>query len=260
MKKTNPSYRDLKPKRMDWVLTAISFAFVATGIFILPKNLNVGIVTIAFFGVCAGTFLTTILRKLKESKFQSISVDAIGGVDIKPSRLRAWMMACLLMLLGMILVVFGDNYPFLMRILAYIIAGFGVLLAILIALGKVPVGFLRFDSDGFRIGRSKWTVVLPWDEIADVRAGEFNNNAAVFLLLRSFDRIRTEPEEFHDKAIQEILTNEGWIGSHFMILTSNYGMSSPMLVEAIERYKSQPGARQELNRLRIETDFGSASP
>ncbi|MCG6167578.1 hypothetical protein [Leptospira sanjuanensis] len=260
MKKTNPTYHDLKPKRMDWVLTAISLAFVAMGIFVLPKNLNVGIVTIAFFGVCAGTFLTTILRKLKESKFQSISVDAIGGVDIKPSRLRAWLMALLLMLLGTILAVFGDNYPFLMRILAYIIAGFGVLLAITITIGKVPVGFLRFDSDGFRIGRSKWSVVLPWDEIADVRAGEFNNNAAVFLLLRSFDRIRTEPEEFYDKAIQEILTNEGWIGSHFMILTSNYGMSSPLLVEAIERYKNQPGARQELNRLRIETDFGSASP
>lgn len=251
MKKTESLYQDLKPKRKDWAFALISLAFVATGIFILPKNRNVGIVTIAFFGVCAGTFLITIFRKLRESKFQSVSVGVSGGVDIKPSRLRAWMMALLLISLGTVLAVFGDYYPFLFRILAYVIAGFGIVLAAMILLGKIPVGFLRFDSDGFRIGRRNWTVLLPWDEIAEARAGEFNSNAAVFLFLRSFDRVRTEPEEFYEKAIQEILSSEGWIGSHFMILTSNYGISSPVLAEAIERYRSQPEAREELNRMRI---------
>lgn len=252
MKKTKSLYHDLKPKRKDWVLALISLTFVAMGFFLLPKNRDVGIVTIAFFGVCAGTFLTTIFRKLRESKFQSISVGVSGGVDIKPSRLRVWLMAFLLISLGTILAVFGDSYPFLLRILAYVIAGFGILLVALILFGKIPVGFLRFDPDGFRIGRRKWTILLSWDEIAEVRAGEFNSNAAVFLFLRSYDRIRTEPEEFYQKAIQEILSSEGWIGSHFMILTSNYGMSSPVLAEAIERYKSQPEAREELNRTRIE--------
>ncbi|RHX86298.1 hypothetical protein [Leptospira stimsonii] len=246
------AYHDLKPQRKDWVLTGISLLSVLIGVIILPENWNVGIVTIAFFGVCSGTFLATILRKMRESQFQSLSIDVAGGLDIQPSRVRVWMMACLLIFLGSILIVFGKEYPFVFRLISYFIAGSGFFLAVLVALGKIPSGFLRFDSDGFRIGRKKWTVFLPWDEIAEVSAGEFNSNSAVFLTLRSFDRIKTEPEEFYSKAIQEILSSEAWVGAHFMILTSNYGMSSPMLVEAITQYTTQPEAREKLSRVRIE--------
>lgn len=251
MKDFNPTYRELKPSLRDWILVAIGLAFVVAGIMVLPRNPKVGIVTLAFFGLCAGIAIRTVFRKLRDSRFQSLSVHVIGGVEIRPSRLRILLMAVSLFVVGAVLLLFGTEYPFVFRVLAGLICGTGIALVLMIALGKIPVGFIRFDSEGFTIGRKRWNVTLPWDEIAEIRAGDYSGNSALYLWIKSLDRIKTDPEEFQNKAVEEILSSERWIGAHFMILTENYNLSSPMVAEALERYVLEPSSREELKKRMI---------
>ncbi|PJZ58118.1 hypothetical protein [Leptospira barantonii] len=251
MKDSKPAYQNLKPTIRDWVLVGIGLAFVVMGIVILPKNPKVGIVTLTFFGLCAGVAIRTVIRKRKESKFQGLSVHVIGGVEIRPSRLRILILSVSLVIVGAVLLIFGNEYPLVFRVLAGLICGIGIVLMVLVAFRKIPVGFIRFDYEGFTIGRKRWNVTLPWDEIALVRPGDFNGNSALYLWVKSYERIRTEPKEFHSLAVAEILSSESWVGSHFMILTENYNLHSPMVAEALERYVSEPEVREELKNRKI---------
>lgn len=246
MERMNPNYRNLKPTFQDWLLVVIGLAFVVMGIVVLPRNPSVGIVTITFFGLCAGIGIRIVIGKRKDSGFQSLSVQVIGGIDIRPSRRRIFVMACLLVFVGSVLIVFGGQYSIVFQALAGVIAGFGIVLVTLIALRKIPVGFIRFDYEGFTIGKKRWNVILPWDEILEVQAGDYSGNSALFLWIKSFDRIKTVPNEFRKSAVDEMRANEKWIGSHFIIVTENYNLSAPMVAEALERYILTPAAREEL--------------
>src|SRR5215475_4487259 len=54
-----------KPGLRDWILLGIAATFVLAGMVAFPSNPNVGIVTMAFFGLCGAVFASTIIRKLR---------------------------------------------------------------------------------------------------------------------------------------------------------------------------------------------------
>src|SRR6266568_9091794 len=88
MKRTSPHPIDAYPGPgiRDWALLAIGVGFTGAGLLILPFNPNVGIVTIALFGLSAVVFATTIVRKLRFRRPRPLRAEIVGGVPIRRSR------------------------------------------------------------------------------------------------------------------------------------------------------------------------------
>jgi uncharacterized membrane protein len=242
----NVTYR--KPGMRDWALLGIGVTFVLTGLLVLPSNPNVGIVTIAFFGPCAMVFATSIVRKFRFRRLRALRVEIIGGVPIRPSRATVFVFGASLAMMGIVLVAFGRSYGIVFWALAWLIAiaGFATLLGL--AAGWLPVGYLQFDPPGITIGRRGWAYTVPWDCISGISAGEYHDNAALFIWLDHPDAISAHPPERKGQVLKHLARNARWIGAPIMLMTSQYGMDLPLLVNAMERYITSPSARTELSR------------
>lgn len=252
MKSSNSTYKNLKPSWTDWLWAGISLIFLILGIFTLPQNRNLGILLVVLFGLCAWASVSIVRRKLRESRFQSLSVSVVGGVEIRPSRVRTFVVGVSMILLGGVFLFFEVGLPLPIHVIPYLFGGAGIVLVALTAFKIVPIGSIRFDPEGFRIARRKWTIFIPWDEIAEIGTGEYQGSAAVFFGVKSLAPIRVEPVEFRPKVIREILWSEEWLGVQFMILNEDYGISSPLLAEALERYRLGVEFREELKKRSIE--------
>ncbi len=64
-----------KPGLRDWALLTIGALFVCAGLFILPRDRNTGLVTLAFFGCCTAVFASTIVRKLRARKLAPLKAE-----------------------------------------------------------------------------------------------------------------------------------------------------------------------------------------
>lgn len=246
-----PKYESLKPTRRDWLMVIISVLFVAAGILILQGNPSVGIVTLAFFGLCLIVTVETVRVKLRDSKFAGQTVMVMGGINIRPSRFRIFLISVLLILLGLVLAAFGQTYPPIFNVLSYLICIAGLSLLVLVVLKKIPASYFRFDSEGFVLGRKWGEVRIPWSAIVETRVADFNSNSAVFLWIKSLQTLEVSPKSLLPQAAKEIQSREQSVGAHFMILPSNYGLASPVLAEAIERYRTDFSARAELRKVHL---------
>jgi len=235
-----------RPGIKDWALLVINIVFVALGFFILPHERDVGIVTLAFFGPCLIVTVGTILRKFRFRRFRALKAEIVGGVPIRASRAQALAAALILLLMGTIIVLFGRSYPLLMWMLAWLLALMGGALTIAVLCGLVPNDYVRFDPEGITFSRARYSYTVPWDSIAQVRAGQMHNNPALFIWLHGYDRVTVQPREKRDRVLKSFAWGTGWAGAPIMLLPSRYGIDLPMLMFALERYLMEPTARSEL--------------
>src|ERR1700730_3283064 len=243
-----------KPGIRDWTLLGIAVTFVLAGLFILPSDLNVGIVTIAFFGLCATVFAATITRKLRSHRLRPLLVEIVGGVPIRPSRTRALAVGGSAALLGVGLVAFGRSYAAVFWSIGWFLAAAGCLTLLGLAVGWLPVGYIQFDPPGITIARRGWAYTIPWDGISRISAGEIHGNAALFIWLHEPGAVRAHPPERKAQAAKHLSANTRLVGAPFLLLTSQYGMDLPLLMQAVERYVSDPAARAELARNLVTQD------
>lgn len=245
-------YDWLKPTKRDWTLLVISLLFTIGATSTLQGNFDLSILCITFLGLGAIAMAATIIRKLRESKFDGVAVEVLGGVNIKPSRFRIIVLSGSLIILGLIMVTFGTAMPILLKIISWFILLTGLALTALLILGKIPVGFLRFDSKHFVIGKRRHSICIDWDGLERVEPGDVSGNSAVFIWLKSPEAIKTVPPTYQAAAFKEINTTERWLGAHFVIITQMFGFSGPILAGALMRYKEHPNAREELGKRYIE--------
>src|SRR5215510_4803017 len=207
-----------RPGIKDWALLVINIVFVALSFFILPHERDVGIVTLAFFGPCLIVTIGTVLRKFRFRRFRALKAEIVGGVPIRASRAQALAAALMLLLMGTIIVLCG----------------------------LVPNDYVRFDPEGITFSRARYSYTVPWDSIAQVRAGQMHNNPALFIWLHGYDRVTVQPREKRDRVLKSFAWGTGWAGAPIMLLPSRYGIDLPMLMLALERYLTEPNARSEL--------------
>jgi hypothetical protein len=60
--------------------------------------------------------------------------------------------------------------------------------------------------------------------------------------------VAAHPPERKDQVARHLASNVGWFGAPVMLLTSQYRLDLPLLVQALERYITDPTARAELSR------------
>jgi hypothetical protein len=248
------------PSWRDWGLLAVNLGFVGMGLFILPGKFDVGIVTIAFFGFCALVPITTILRKQRNRRLRPVRAAVIGGMPIRPSRLRTAALAGGMLALGSTLIVFGVGYPLPFRIVAWLIAGAGTFLAFGMSLGKYPVGHLMFTPQGITIGLRRYATTVSWDDMLAWDAAEFNDNPVLRIWLRPGATLVVNPPAWTARAESALASNHAWLGAPIAIMTSTYALDLPLLIKAIERYVREPASRGELDSSRLlPSDSGARS-
>jgi hypothetical protein len=235
-----------RPTFKEWLLLAINIAFVAMGLLILPDERDTGLVTIAFFGSCLAVAAATILRKLRYRRFTAERIEVAGGVPIRPSNYLMPLLGAWLAVLGVVLFVFGHDYPLMFRALAVVVAGVGVALLALSFTGRVPGGFLQFDPEGLTIAQRAWGARIAWDNIAAVHEGEFSSNPVLLVTVAERARLDIVPPEAQMRAMRDIGRTWAIMGADFAIMTAHYGIDLPVLAGTIARYAQDAAARADL--------------
>lgn len=234
------------PSFGDWALVAINVAFVVMGLIILPREPATGIVTLAFFGSCLAVSAGTVLRKLRDRRFTAERIAVAGGVPIRPSNLYLPLLGAWLAALGVVLTLFGPDYPLLFRVLAGGVAVVGIVVLALSITGRLPGGFLQFDPDALTIAHRTWRARIAWDNIAAVGEGELSSNAVLLLTLADPAQLDIVPAQARNRALRDIGTTQALMGADFMIMPRQYGIALPVLAATIARYVGEPAARAEL--------------
>src|SRR5688572_29358707 len=161
-KPARPDRRFRRPGIVDWAVLTIGVLFVALGLFLLPHEPDVAIVTLAFFGSCALVAAHTVLRKRADSRADLRWAGLVGGVPIRPSRTGAFLLASWITVLGITLLIFGGTYPPAFRAISWLLAAIGALLLLAWLLGWVPAGYLQFDPNGITIAGRRSSYRVPW--------------------------------------------------------------------------------------------------
>jgi hypothetical protein len=235
------------PTRLEWLLVAINIVFVVMGLLILPHDRDTGIVTLALFGSCLVSSTATILRKRRYRSFAAEKVDVIGGVPIYPKTEVMRLLGGWLLILGIILIVFGHDYPTYFRCLSGFIAAVGAVVLGGALSGLWPGGHLQFDPDFLTIAQRKWRARIPWDEITDVYQGEYHSNPVLLITVANAAHLDVMPPEESARAMKAIAQSQALLGADIAIMTLHYGIELPVLGATVARYVQDASARAELS-------------
>jgi hypothetical protein len=236
---------------MEWFVLGVSLVFVVIGVTAMRGRSDVAVPTIAFFGVCGAMAASTIVRKRRFARLELLSVEIVGGTPIRPSIAQTLTMAVTVLALGLVFLVFPVSPPTEIVICAVIMVVVGGGLLIGLVTRRLPVGFLQFDPGGLTIGQRPWSFTIPWDSVAAIGSGEFNDNPVLLLSLRDPSELIAHPSEAHARIVKSLRLSRATVGAHVMIMTSLYGIDLPFLVTAIERYVADPEARKGLSLPRL---------
>ena len=240
------------PDLRDWALFAIGVMFVSVAIFILIKgrgsDRDTGIIGLAFFGSCLFVFTKNIVRKFRYRGLEGIDVRIVGGVPVRPSKWRVVMLGGWLLTLGVILLGFATSAPLTIKLMSAFIAAVGLSLLVATLLGLIPHGYLQFDPEGFTIANRRWTVQIPWDQIAGLGVGETSNNPTLFLAVHDPGALRIEPAGAQSKAVRAIARTRSMVGWDFYMLSDQYGVDAPVLSAAIAHYAADVAERGSLGQ------------
>jgi hypothetical protein len=233
------------------MLLGISMIFTLGGLTMVlsdPSNRNVGIVTITFFGLCTATSAATIIRKLRLRRPRPLQVEIVGGVPMRPSRIKGLTYSAAITALGAVIIVFGRAYPELFWLIGWLLTIAGCFLLFALAVGRLPIGHLQVDPAGITVSRGSWAYTIPWDGISAISEREFWDQLFLLIWVHDQDVVSVHPVERKDKLIRLFAQNLQWYGAPVVVLPSRYGMDPSLLFQALERYCTVPSARTELSR------------
>lgn len=220
-------------------------------VLLIRREPMVAIGCIVFFGACLVMWCVNIGRKLRFARLRPLSVEIVGGVPLRPSRVRTALLGGSVLVVGLGVLPLGLARSTMVTACAVLMMAVGALLLGGVLLRKLPVGFLQFDEVGLTVGERIGNFTIGWDNILGAWPAEFHDNAALFLSVRNLDGLTVSPPEAKQKVIVRLRRNEAWVGAHVMVLTGSYGIDLPLLAAAIGRYVTEPNSRAGLSVPRL---------
>lgn len=232
----------------DWAMVAIGLFFTLASLLIMRSDLKGGLVSGTFFGLCLAHAVSVIVRKRRMRKQVALTATVAGGVPIRQSRSRMALMGLALLAVGITQTAFGGVInPLLVDIgWLLLIVGGGLLAGL--ATGVLPIGFIQFDPEGITFAGWRGQAFVPWFAVTGLARGEVHYNPAVLLCVDA-EAVRPQPETYRRRMARQMAFSRGKMGGDFAILSQNYGIDSPVLLAALQRYVTKPDSRQELRRL-----------
>lgn len=233
------------PDLDDWGLLVIGVLFVVAGLVILPSNVEIGLVTLVFFGLCTALFVHTILRKRRWARGVFTPASLVGGRRYPLRRKPLLLLGAALVVLGGVGVTFGTSYPWLFRILVAGVGVLGLVVLLLVALGR-PRGYVQFDPDALEIGHAHHRVRFPWDAVYVAIPGDLYGHPIVHIVLTEPEAVEVVPEERRHAVIAGLRRNERRLGSHEGLMPQRYGLDAPLVHTWIRDLVCDPSARERL--------------
>jgi hypothetical protein len=246
-----------RPTKREWGLFSTAIGFVLCGLFILPSDRDVGIVTIALFGSAAVVFVIPLWRKLRRRGSPTLRVDITGGVPIKAAHTIPAIAGTWLVALGMVMIVFSQSYGWVMVVLGAVVVACGGAVLLALATGRLPNRYLQFDPAGITFGHHRWSYLVEWDNIAQVVAGELHSNPIVLIVLDQPDLVDVHPQECRPQVFKLLARNAAWLNAHVVLSPAQFRMDIHLLTPALERYIADPSARAELALRRLPDAIGA---
>ncbi len=114
--------------------------------------------------------------------------------------------------------------------------------------------YISFSSEGFTLGDRNFSFVVNWDNISEIDLGSMYNIQCVLINLLDTkslkDSIEPNKNFSKDKAEKMIQRNidvsRDWIGWDFAIVSEKFGLSPVYFLRLIEKYRSNPDNRKDL--------------
>jgi len=239
-----------QPSASDWALLGVGLVFAAIALFMLGARRDGGVVLLAFAIVVCGVATATLLRKYRYRRLLPLRASIAGGVVIRPERWRAVVAAITMLGLGIVIVLFGYDVGRFFQVIGVLLALGGAVLVVLVAVGRLPPGYIRLDPPGLTIGRRGFELLVPWDRITAIASTELHDNPFILLTLDDPTSVAVSPPSARERAIAFLLRNYAWVGAHVALSPASFGMDQPLMFEALKRVISEPSARQELRGAR----------
>lgn len=241
------------PTWRDWLLLAISAAFVAMGLLIvaIEPNEAIGWLSLMFFGACLAVAIAQLVRKRRAARQwrdPALTVRIVGGQDIAVDT-----RGMLATSLG--LVVFGAGAAALGRGLGPWFVGACALLGLLGAgaLGALALGYtgrasLRFTPAALWVDTGRFRYPVLWDNIAAADLVEAHEHPWLRIGVRDLHTVlaAVEPPAAMPAAARAFGHNRGLLGADVALLPRLFRVDEVVLLRAIERYAGDPRAREEL--------------
>ncbi len=232
----------------DWALAVIGVTFTLASLLILTHDVKTGLLTLPFFSVCAVHAVGVIVRKRRTQRQVAVKATVVGGVPIRPSRLRMALLAGAVLAIGATQLAFGPRHHGLMMGIGGLLTVLGIALLGAVALGRLPSGHVQFDPAGITFAQRDGTAQVPWDAITRLARSEMSDNPMVLIDVDA-DAVVISPPGECGRWFQRMGRSRGRLGADFVIMTGAYGIDAPVLLAALQRYAAEPGARQELARV-----------
>ena len=119
---------------------------------------------------------------------------------------------------------------------------------------KLDNEYISFSSEGFTLGDRNFSFIVNWDNISEVDLGSMYNIQCVLinlldtnLLMESIKLNQNFSKDKAEKMIQKnIDVSRGWIGWDLAIVSEKFSLSPVYFVRLIEKYRSHPDSRKDL--------------
>jgi len=234
------------PSASDRALLLASGAFVAMGLLLLGRDLKLAITTLTFFGACFAFALANYAQKRRFGRYRITRASIVGGVRMRPSRIKTLLVALVTLAVGAVPLALDVPAPIHVRGAFWLIAVTAAGVVIAVVLGKAPVGFVQFDPPGITLGYRGYSMMVPWDSISGIAAGEAAHHPALFIFLNDASKLEIMPRHAGPRAARGLATTRSWYGADLCPLPDQYGLDLPLLIPALERYLNEPARRAEL--------------
>lgn len=233
------------PAPNDWILFAISLAFVGAGAWMMSRGqIANGGFTVLFFGLGLVLFGARILRLLRTSRPGLRGARLAGGVEIGLSPLRYYGLALALVVIGAVGLVVDWARPWWTSMLMWSLIGVGVVVGAGMAFKLFPQQTLMLTPEGLVARVSGVRFLLRWDRVERVVAGDIARNPMVGLRLPpgAVEPLGSDPA----KVARVIQRYYNWMGCDFGFMPLLFGLDPQLTLAALAGYVEDPASRTEL--------------
>jgi hypothetical protein len=242
------------PTPRDWLLLAVSLAFVAMGALLVAvgRARRENVAGLVFFAGCAAVGVWTILRKREMSASASaLRVDVLGGVPIPMKRSTPAIMGAALLLVGVTMIWGYRQMPIHVLACCVVMAAAGATLLALLALGRVGGGTLTFEPEGLRIASAKGSFVVHWSNVASAHAAEHYRNPAVLIRVRDVAMLVSSATgadvgAARASVAKAVHKNRTWAACDVLVSPFLFGIDPVLFAKLVAKYAEKPERRGEL--------------
>jgi hypothetical protein len=230
----------------DCALLAVSLGFVGAGAFFWTEAPDRAIVTIVLFGGCGSVPLFSLWRRWRAAR-ELMPRPFVLPPDrtLRPRRTLALGLFGGLFAGGALILYFSGQYPPIFRILIGVVTAVGALGLVAVALGRAPVGYLRFEDAGLTVGYLRYALHVPWSSLGGAVDGELGGQPAVFLSLNDSSAWTTTPPTLRARAAAALERSAAWSGAPIVIVTTYYGVEALPLAQALQSEMDRCVARRK---------------